>query len=67
MNTKFFLNWSPHMCTSPHHGEQGPNQYRIQDLVKEVGPANFFRVYRCSKAELSQQSEQILAGVQRPP
>ena len=53
------------MFTSPNHGDQGPNQYRTQDLVKEVGSEFFFflRFYRCSETELSQQSEQILARV----
>ena len=30
------------MFTSPNHGDQGPNQYRPQDLVKGVGPVIIF-------------------------
>ena len=32
------------MFTSPNHGDQGPNQYRTQDLVKDVGPVIFFEI-----------------------
>ena len=32
------------MCTSPNHGEQGPNQYKRQDLVNGVGPELFFEI-----------------------
>ena len=55
------------MFTSPNRGDQGPNQYRTQDLVKGVGSVIFLRFYRCSEAELSQQSEPILVRVQGPP
>ena len=30
------------MFTSPNRGDQGPNQYRTQDLVKGVGSVIFF-------------------------
>ena len=68
MNTKKNFNWPSHTCTAPlcHHGEQGPNQQRIQDLVKGWGQQIFLRFYRCSEAALTQQSEPILARVQAP-